>query len=154
MKKIYRIYKDLDETKSSTILGAMQQDVSEEEYNKWKGEKVILNTNIMKKIVYIAHQISGDIEKNLSDLRRIIRKVNLEYSDIAFSAPYYGDIVSLDDNEPLERKRGIDNDTALIMSGMFDELWLTGNEISLGMKEEINLFRSLGKPIINHIGKL
>ena len=110
-----------------------------------------------KKICYIAHPISGDIEVNLKDLARILRFINmLEPGDVRIIpiAPYYADIIALDDNNPLERKRGIENDTALIMTGVFDELWLTGDKISFGMQEEIKLFRSLGKPIVDYTNKI
>lgn len=128
----------------------------------------------MKKIVYIAHPISGDIDANLKDLARILKIINtnshpemyiqtsknqgvfdqfFNFHDILPCAPYYADIISLDDNNPLERKRGIENDTALIMTGIFDELWLTGKKISFGMNEEVKLFRSLGKTIIDYTNK-
>lgn len=121
---------------------------------------------VMKKIVYIAHPIGGDIEANLKDLFRILRIINMnlqpkdpiiakwEFEDIHPVAPYVADIYSLDDNRPLERRRGIDNDIALILTGIFKELWLTGNKISFGMEEEVKLFRAMGKPIINYIGKI
>lgn len=129
----------------------------------------------MKKIVYIAHPISGDIEANLADLRRILRTINMnshpklytqyqnntgildmayDFSNIIPCAPYYADIVSLDDNNPLERKRGIENDTELLKSGIFKELWLTGDKISFGMNEEVKLAVLLGIPVIDYIGKI
>lgn len=129
----------------------------------------------MKKIVYIAHPIGGDIEANLKDLFRILRVINTNYhpnrsssewifgskeygaydfTNIIPVAPYVADIYSLDDNNALERKRGIDNDTALILTGVFNELWLTGDKISFGMQQEVALFKNLGKPIINYIGKI
>jgi hypothetical protein len=40
---IYRIYKDDKEGESSTILGAMQRDVTKGEYDKWEGSKEIIN---------------------------------------------------------------------------------------------------------------
>ena len=125
------------------------------------------------KIVYIAHPIGGDVENNLKDLVRILRIINLnihpakkyefkgaesypsfDFSNIIPFAPYYADIIALDDSKPLERKRGIENDIALIKSGAFQECWLTGDKISFGMQEEIKLFTLLGKPVINYIGKL
>lgn len=122
-----------------------------------------------KKIVYIAHPISGDIEGNLKDLARILRIINMnqvtlagptlgkietyDFSNIIPQAPYYHDIVALDDNNPLERNRGIENDTAMIMTGIYDELWLTGNKISFGMEKERQLFIKIGKPVVNYIGK-
>lgn len=122
-----------------------------------------------KKIVYIAHPISGDIDANLKDLARILRIINTDsifgtrvcymddifnFSNIIPIAPYYADIVSLDDNNPIERKRGIENDIAIIETGVFDELWLTGTHISLGMKEEIKLFVLQGKPVIDYTNKI
>lgn len=43
----------------------------------------------MKKIVYIAHPISGNIKENLADLIRIIRVINLTQDDVTPLAPYY-----------------------------------------------------------------
>lgn len=106
------------------------------------------------KIVYIAHPIGGDVEANLADLRRIIKKLNTENMEIVPCCPYYADVVSMDDSKVLERKRGILNDHEMILSGVFEELWLTGNHVSPGMQEEVNLFKLIGADIINLIGKL
>jgi len=118
-----------------------------------------------KKIVYVAHPISGDVEGNLDDLARILRIINLDahpqkhesqlfsFEDVVPQAPYYADIICLNDNNALERKRGIDNDVAMIESGVFDELWLTGDKISFGMSEEVKLFLLQGKPIIDYTNK-
>lgn len=106
------------------------------------------------KIVYIAHRISGDIEANLADLRRIIRRINTESPTIVPFCPYYADVVSLDDNVPAERDRGIANDTAIIRSGMVQEMWLTGDKLSRGMKAEKELAEELGIPVHDFIGLL
>jgi hypothetical protein len=104
------------------------------------------------KIAYIAHKISGDIEANLTDLRRIIRAINIEYPDVVPFCPYYVDIVSLDDNVPAERERGIANDTELICRGFIDEVWLTGDSISTGMKSEADMAAIFGIPVIDYTG--
>lgn len=95
------------------------------------------------KIVYIAHPVGAPtkegIENNLADLRRIVRKINLEYPDIVPFVPYYADIVSMDDNVLSERERGIKNDNAILRSGMIDEMWATGNRISNGMFAEMGI---------------
>lgn len=106
------------------------------------------------KIAYIAHSIGGAIEENLADLRRIIRKINLEHPGVVPFCPYYADIVSLDDNVPAERERGIANDVAILRSGIVHELWLTGDRISTGMQHEKELAIELGIPVIDMIGKL
>jgi len=111
--------------------------------------------NYMTKIVYIAHAIAGDIENNLSDLRRILRKINLEcpYTVIPI-APYYADVVSLNDTVPDERKRGMHNDATLIKCGLISEIWLTGPRISSGMQAEIDLAKTLNIPVIDFINSL
>lgn len=68
--------------------------------------------------------------------------------------PYYADIVSLDDNVPEERDRGIQNDTAILTSGIVDELWLTGDRISNGMQAEKDLAETFGITVIDKIGQL
>lgn len=110
------------------------------------------------KIVYIAHPIGAPtkegIEANLADLRRIVRKINLEHNDIVPFVPYYADIVSMDDNVPAERERGVKNDKAILEAGFIDELWLTGDRLSNGMVEERNIALIEGITVIDKIGKL
>lgn len=106
------------------------------------------------KICYIAHPISGNVENNLSDLRRIIRKINLEFTDIVPFVPYYADIVSLNDNIRAERERGIKNDTAILQSGIVTELWLTGDRLSHGMKSEQEIAINSNIPVVDLIGVL
>lgn len=107
------------------------------------------------KICYIAHPIGGDIENNLADLRRIVRKINLDAGiDIVPFVPYYADIVSMDDNIPSERQRGINNDTAILESGIVDQLWLTGPRLSAGMKAEKEIAERMGIPVHDFIGML
>lgn len=105
-------------------------------------------------IAYIAHPIGGDIEANLADLRRIVRRINLEYPDVVPFVPYYGDIVSLDDTVPEERSRGIKNDLEIISRGIPDELWLTGDRISSGMTAEMDMATRFNIPVKNMIGKI
>lgn len=106
------------------------------------------------KICYIAHPIAGDIESNLADLRRIVRKINLEFPHIVPFVPYYADVVSLNDNDPDERERGIKNDLAILQSGLVDEVWLTGERLSFGMIQEKNIARQYFIPVIDKIGLL
>lgn len=110
------------------------------------------------KICYIAHPIGAGtpegIETNLADLRRIIKYINLNYPDVVPFAPYYADIVSLNDMIPAERERGISNDIAVFQSGIIQELWLTGDRVSNGMSAEVQLAIKLGIPIFDKIGVL
>lgn len=100
------------------------------------------------KVVYIAHPISGDITGNLEKIRCIVRDLNLLYDDIVPFAPYWLDCHALDDTDPVQRIRGIKNDIALFRKGFIDEVWLFGDKVSTGMKEEIKLAHSLGIPVV------
>lgn len=108
-----------------------------------------------KTLVYIAHPIGGDVDENLADLSRIIRKINLseEHKYIVPVAPYYADVISLNDSNVLERKRGIENGKELLSSGLFKEIWLTGNNISFGMTEEIKVAVLNGIAVVDYINK-
>jgi hypothetical protein len=106
------------------------------------------------KIVYIAHPISGDIEANLSDLRRIIRRINSESPRVVPLCSYYADIVSLDDNDPKDRERGMSNAKEVLRSGAVDEMWLTGDRMSSGMREEIDVAEEQGIPVHDFIRAL
>jgi hypothetical protein len=91
------------------------------------------------RIVYIGHQISGDVEGNLQKIKDIMREINLTMPDVLPFAHYVVDCQVLNDLIPEERKRGIKNDVALLKAGFINELWLYGPKISHGMKCEIEL---------------
>lgn len=105
-------------------------------------------------LIYVAHPIGGNVEENLKDLFRILRKLNLEHPESFYYAPYVADVLSLKDAEPVERSRGLDNGTAIIQSGLFDAIMLTGDRLSEGMKQEKKHFEDLGLHVINKIGEL
>lgn len=104
---------------------------------------------MQKRIAYIAHPIGGDVEDNLRSLRRVIYNINKYEKDVVPFCPYYADVVSLDDNDPLQRARGIENDMAILKRpGMVDELRLYGERISEGMRDEIIVAVNMGIPIL------
>lgn len=105
-------------------------------------------------IAYIAHPISGNIEANLADICRIVKKINLQYPMIMPFVPYYADVVAMDDRIPEERARGIQNDVEIINRKIPDQLWLTGKTISPGMEAEAEAARANGIPVYNYINKL
>lgn len=106
------------------------------------------------KIVYIAHPISGNISGNLEKIRQIVRRINLEHSDIVPFAPYWLDCHALDDTILEERMRGIRNDYEYFQRRVMDEVWLCGDRISAGMQAEKELAEKMGIPVINKIGQL
>jgi len=109
-------------------------------------------SNIVQKIVYIAHPIAGDLERNLERIRVIVKMVNHIYTDIVPFVPYYADVVSLDDNDPGDRARGIANSREIFLRGVIDEVWLFGDEVSPGMRAETELAKELGIPVFSTVG--
>jgi len=89
------------------------------------------------KIVYICHPIAGDVKGNIKKIVKIIRDINLSHTDMVPFAPYLGDVLALNDNNPQERIRGMRNCIAVLQSGMVAELWLYGPTISSGMEIEV-----------------
>lgn len=113
-----------------------------------------VNSRDKPAIAYVAHAIGDDVENNLTDLRRIIKIINLTMPHIIPFCSYYADVVSLDDNIPEQRDRGIFNSSCILQSGVIDELYLTGFRISAGMEQEINHCIALNIPIRNFINQL
>lgn len=105
-------------------------------------------------VVYIAHPVGGNVEENLADLRRVVAAVNRAHPNVVPFVPYYADCVSLDDDVPEDRERGIRNDTYLLRSGIVDEMWLTGPHVSRGMAAEAELAKLLGIRVVTRIGEL
>ncbi len=99
------------------------------------------------KIAYIAHPINGNIKSNLANIIRIVREINISESGTVPFVPYYADILALDDNNLLERNRGIINDIELLERGFVDEIRLYGSKISKGMIAEIKLAKKHKIPI-------
>ncbi|MBD3249440.1 hypothetical protein GF336_05325 [Candidatus Woesearchaeota archaeon] len=93
----------------------------------------------MTKIIYIAHQISGNIEENIKSVLSIQREIHTKNKDIVPIAPYLNSLQYLDDNVPEERELGILADKLYFEKRFIDETWIAGPKISFGMKEEIKL---------------
>jgi hypothetical protein len=96
------------------------------------------------KIIYIAHPISGDVKGNLEKIRQIARDITLKFDDVVAFAPYWFDCHFLNDDDAAERARGIKNDREFFKRKVIDEVWLYGDKISKGMREEIILAHDLG----------
>ena len=92
---------------------------------------------IMKK-VYICAPLGGDVEHNLENAKK--------YTEFALkcgTAPvvphFYA--LCLNDNDPKEREIGMAAGLALLW--FCDEMWIFGDKMSEGMKDEIRFCRNL-----------
>ncbi|MEK7567551.1 MAG: DUF4406 domain-containing protein [Patescibacteria group bacterium] len=99
-----------------------------------------------KKIVFIAHPIAGDIENNMKKSLQICEDVHTK--EIIPVAPYLVSLRYLNDNVIEDRELGKEANLECFHRRYLDELWLFGDKISSGMKEEILLARELGIPVI------
>lgn len=104
------------------------------------------------KVVYLAHPISAvkfgaTVDVNLALLSDYVRYINRHMPSIVPFAPYYADVIALDDRLSSDRERGLKNGRELLSRGAVDELWICGRIISLGMFAEIQLCQKLKIPV-------
>jgi hypothetical protein len=100
----------------------------------------------MTKLVYIAHQVGGDVERNKEEILRLCREIHKK-GVIPF-APYLVSLLYLDDEKLEERNLGVEADAEHFKRRTMDEVWLCGPKISSGMENEIRLALKYNIPII------
>lgn len=100
------------------------------------------------KIVFICHPIAGDIKGNLAKISKIIREINLNEPDVVPFAPYYADVIAMNDTIPEERQRGIKNCNAIIDTGIFKECRVYGKYLTTGIYDEVYRFWLKEIPVI------
>ena len=98
------------------------------------------------KTVFVAHPISGDIEGNMKKVLAICEEIHTK--NIVPVAPYLVSLQYLNDEVIEDRELGVEANLECFHRKYIDELWLFGDRISSGMKEEIILARKLGIPIV------
>jgi hypothetical protein len=99
----------------------------------------------MVKTMYVAHPVSGNLEGNKQSILGILHERHT--SDVISLAPYLAALEYLDDNDPRQRALGIRANTEHFERGMFDEVGIFGERVSLGMFHEIELAQKMGIPI-------
>ena len=97
----------------------------------------------MRKLVYIASSLSGDVERNLDFARQACRYAISQ--DVTPFAPHLLYTQMLNDGDPEERQLGIDMGNQMLE--LCEELWLCGDRISAGMEGERKLAETLGVPV-------
>ena len=100
----------------------------------------------MSKTVFIAHPIAGDVKGNMKKVLEICQIVHAK--EIIPVAPYLVALQYLDDEVVEDRALGTEANLECFHRRYIDELWLYGDRISSGMKEEILLAFKYGIPVI------
>jgi hypothetical protein len=93
-------------------------------------------------MIYVAHPIGGDVENNISNVKRWIRWLMIGEPSVCFVAPYVTSIeAGASDGDPIQRRRGmLDNFAVLDRS---DGIALVGGRLSIGMNEELAYAQTL-----------
>lgn len=100
-----------------------------------------------KKIVFIGHPVAGDISGNVKKILDICKKIHNK--KVIPCVPYLVSLHYLNDKIVEDRELGIEANLECFYRGYVDELWLFGDYISEGMKQEIKIARKLNIPIIS-----
>ena len=104
------------------------------------------------KTVYIAHPISGDIDFNMSRVFQICEEIHRcnqqSQKKIVPVAPYLTSLQYLQDDVWEEHELGVEANHECFRRKFIDELWLYGDHISDGMREEVLLARRYDIPVI------
>ena len=111
---------------------AITQDLDSNTFNKDRADQLV---------VYICSKYSGDIHTNSNDAKRYSRFA-VEQGMIPI-APHL--LFPLFMDEKTERDIAMYMNEVLI--SRVDELWVFGNELSSGMKAEVEAAKNLKKPI-------
>ena len=102
----------------------------------------------MPKLVYIAHQVGGNVEENIRSVLKICREVHT--AETIPVAPYLVAVQYLEDAVEGERALGMAANREYFTRKLIDELWLCGPRISAGMEGEVRLSLEHGIPIKCH----
>lgn len=101
----------------------------------------------LKKMVFIAHPISGDVLVNIEKVLNICKTIHDD--KVIPCVPYLATLKYLDYEILKDKDLGVMVSMEYFYRGFIDELWLFGDVISKGMKREINLALDLNIPIIS-----
>ena len=101
---------------------------------------------MVKKTVFIGHPIGGDVKGNAEKVLKICAEVHTR--DIIPVAPYLISLQYLNDEMIEDRELGMEANHECFHRRYVDELWLFGDRISSGMRQEVLLAKEMGIPII------
>ena len=96
----------------------------------------------MKKKVYICAPLGGNVKENLENAI-LYTKYALKQGVAPVTTHFYA--LCFDDNNPQDRALGMSAGMSLLW--FCDEMWVFGDEITKGMKEEIKFCENLRIPV-------
>jgi len=99
-----------------------------------------------KKVVFIGHPVSGDVKGNVEKILSICKKIHTK--QLIPCVPYLASLQYLKDEVSQDREMGIQSNLECFHRKYVDELWLFGDRISKGMKQEIELALEMEIPVV------
>lgn len=99
----------------------------------------------VRKTIYVAHPISGDLEGNQKKVLAICEEIHRQ--GVIPVAPYLVSLQYFNDDIQEDRELGIEASLEHFRRGFVDELWLYGDRISKGMWGEIRTAREHNVPV-------
>lgn len=96
----------------------------------------------MMKKVYICAPLGGNIQENLKKAKQYAR-----YSLLCGTAPVVPHFYALCLNDNISKEREIGMAAGLSLLWFCDEMWIFGDEMSEGMKAEMQFCKSLNIPV-------
>lgn len=100
-----------------------------------------------QKVVYVASRVRGSLQQNLANAKKYCRYCVLQ--GVIPIVPHLMYVGALNDEDPTERKLGMDLGITILQAGFIDELWaFTDSEgLSEGMKKEIEIAEEMNIPV-------
>lgn len=96
----------------------------------------------MMRKIYICAPLGGDVEENLRKVKRYTK-----YALKCGTAPVVPHFYALCLNDRIPKEREIGMAAGLSLLWFCDELWIFGDEVSEGMKAEIQFCQSFDIPV-------
>lgn len=94
------------------------------------------------RVAYVCAPLAGDLKKNISNAKKF-GKFLFDRGMAPVIPHIYAEI--LDDKDPYDRELGMNADRSLLFK--CDEMWVFGDKLTKGMKEEIHFAKMINMKI-------
>ena len=101
------------------------------------------------RVLYLAHPVAGDVERNVRDAKRWWRWLS-ERFDVAIASTWVAEVTMWDDADPRQREAGLRRCMAILSRA--DGVLCVGPKISSGMSREMAQAQRIGIPGLACIG--
>lgn len=104
----------------------------------------------IKKMVYLAHPVNGDVDQNLARARAWLKFLEACNPEVLFVSQWILGVELWDDSNPVQRELGLLR--CLAQVERCDEIWLVGLRVSDGMTREADHACAYGVTVVDLTG--